>query len=301
MISLRRLVFLAGSVLFFSARLLAAEPLVVPLWAAGAPGSEAHQHEPEKVVGGNVSNIHNPTLTVYLPAADKATGAAVIVAPGGGHVRLAIQHEGYNVGQWLADHGIAAFVLKYRLAKDDAAEAGKSPYTIERDALADAQRAIRTVRSRAKEWSVNPAAVGIIGFSAGGEVAALAAMSAGPAQPDAADPLDRPSARPDFQGLIYPGQSQKIIPTKDAPPAFLACGFNDRQDISEGLAKVYLLFKQAGVPADLHIYAGAGHGFGVRETNHSPSGTWPEAFRAFLADRKFLGAEPTPLPRSVSR
>jgi endo-1,4-beta-xylanase len=144
---------------------------------------------------------------VYLPASDKATGAAVVVAPGGGHVRLAIQQ-------------------------------------------------------------------------------------AGAAQPNAGDPLDRPSARPDFHGLIYPGQSQKIQPSKESPPALFACGYADRPDISEGLAKVYLLYKQAGVPADLHVYAGAGHGFGVRETNKSPSGTGPEAFRAFLVDRKFIAAAP---------
>lgn len=248
--------------------------------------------EPEKIVGSNVSNIHQPTLTVYLPTKDQATGCAVIVAPGGGHARLAIEHEGYNVGQWLADHGIAAFVLKYRLAKDDATPAGATqPYTIDRDALADGQRALRLVRSRAAEWAINPAAVGIIGFSAGGEVAALTAMRAAPGDPAASDSVDRLSARPDFQALIYPGKSHLIIPEKGAPPVFLACGATDRPDISEGLPAVYLLFKKAGVPAELHIYAGAGHGFGLRAANKSPAGAWPERFREWLADRKFLAAK----------
>lgn len=269
----------------------AAERTVLPLWPAGAPGSESRKAEPEKIVGSNVSNIHQPTLTVYLPTKATATGCAVIVAPGGGHARLAIEHEGYNVGPWLAEHGIAAFVLKYRLAKDDATPAGaEQPYTIERDALADGQRALRLVRSRATEWGINPAAVGIIGFSAGGEVAALTAMRPGLGQPDAADPIDRQSARPDFQGLIYPGKSNLILPEKGAPPVFLACGYGDRPDISEGLAEVYLRFKRAGVPAELHIYAGAGHGFGLRATNKSPSGAWPDRFREWLADRKFLNA-----------
>lgn len=263
--------------------------LILPLWPAGAPGYEARKSEPEKIVGSNVSNIHQPTLTVYLPSKETATGCAVIVAPGGGHARLAIEHEGYNVAQWLADHGIAAFILKYRLAKDDANPAGAAqPYTIDRDALADAQRALRLVRSRATEWNINPAAVGIIGFSAGGEVAGQAAMHPAAANSTATDPIDRLDARPDFQGLIYPGQSQRIIPEKGAPPAFLACGANDRPDISEGLASVYLLFKKAAVPVELHIYAGAGHGFGVRATNKSPSGAWPDRFREWLADRKFL-------------
>jgi acetyl esterase/lipase len=267
---------------------------VVPLWPNGAPGSETRKSEPEKVTpsGSNVSNIHHPTLLVYLPPADKATGCAVIVAPGGGHRNLAIQHEGYNVGEWLAAHGVAAFVLKYRLARDEANPAGTPPpYTIERDALADAQRAIRIVRARATEWHVNPAAVGIIGFSAGGEVAALAAMRPEAGKPDASDPIDRQNARPDFQGLIYPGQSGKILPEKGAPPAFLACGFGDRKDISEGLAEVYLRFKKAEVPAELHIYAGAGHGFGVRDSNKSPAGAWIVRFHEWLADRKFLKAQ----------
>jgi endo-1,4-beta-xylanase len=264
---------------------------VVPLWPNGAPGSEARKNEPEKTnaTGSNVSGIHNPSMLVYLPSKEKSTGCAVIVAPGGGHRNLAIQHEGYNVGEWLAARGIAAFVLKYRLARDEATPQGAAqPYTIEGHALADAQRAIRIVRARATEWNVNPSAVGIIGFSAGGEVAALAAMKPEAGKADAADPIDRQNARPDFQGLIYPGQSAKIIPEKGAPPVFLACGYGDRQDISEGLAKVYLLFKQAGVPAELHIYAGAGHGFGVRETNKSPSGAWIARFQEWLADRKFL-------------
>jgi acetyl esterase/lipase len=278
-----------------TALLQAAEPPappdhpVVPLWPAGAPGSAARMNEPEKVVGTNVSNIHNPTLTVYLPAPGKASGCAVIVSPGGGHARLAIQHEGYAVAQWLADHGIAAFVLKYRLANDDATPAGAAqPYTIDRDALGDAQRAIRLVRSRAVEWGVDPARVGIIGFSAGGEVAGQASMHFDEGKADATDPIERLGCKPAFQGLIYPGRSSRILPDKDSPPAFLACGANDRADISEGLPAVYLLFKKAAVPVELHIYAGAGHGFGVRTTNKSPSGAWIERFAEWLADRKFI-------------
>ena len=261
----------------------------MPLWPNGAPGSEKRRHEPEKVVGSNVSNIHHPSLTVYLPEPAKATGCAVIVAPGGGHARLAIQHEGYAVAQWLADHGVAAFVLKYRLGKDDANPAGApQPYSFDVHGLADTQRALRLVRARAADWGINPAAVGVMGFSAGGEVAFLAAMRAEPGRADAADPVDRQNARPDFQALIYPGKSQLIAPEKGAPPVFLAAGYGDRPDISEGLARVYLLFKQVGVPAELHLYAGAGHGFGFRESNTSPAGAWIVRFHEWLADRKLL-------------
>ena len=280
-------VFVAPLILAATALAADSHP-VVPLWPNGAPGSEARKNEPEKVVGNSVSNIHFPTLTLYLPAADKATGVAIIVCPGGGHRNLVMQKEGYDIAQWLADHGIAGFVLKNRLANDDATPAGTTqPYTVERDALVDAQRAIRLVRSRAVEWGVNPANVGIIGFSAGGEVAAIAAMHPDAGAPKAVDPIDRLDARPAFQGLIYPGQSQKIQPVKGAPPAFLCCGADDRPDISEGVPKAYLLFKQAGVPVELHIYAGVGHGFGLRA---GPAHGWPDRFREWLVNQKFIPA-----------
>jgi len=271
--------------------LSAADLPVIPLWPAGAPGSEARKDEPEKVVGSNVSNIHQPSLTVCLPAKEKATGCAVVVAPGGGHSRLAIEHEGYAVAAWLADHGIAAFILKYRLAKDDANPAGApQPYTVDRDELGDARRAIRLIRSRATEWGVNPSRVGIIGFSAGGEVALLAAARGTAGQPGATDPLDRLSARPDFFGLIYPGGLQRtdIELTKDIPPAFLACGADDRPTIAELLPEYYLKLKKLGVPVELHIYAGAGHGFGVRASNKTPSAAWIARFGDWLGDRGLL-------------
>ena len=271
----------------------AADRPVVPLWPNGAPGSEARRNEAEKVAGSNVSNIHQPSLLVYLPPKEKATGAAVIVAPGGGHQRLAIQHEGYNVAEWLAQHGVAAFVLKYRLARDDANPAGTpQPYTVDRDALADAQRAFRIVRARAQEWGVRPEAVGIIGFSAGGEVALLAATRGVEGKTDASDPIDRQSARANFFGLIYPGGLPRtdITLSKETPPVFLTAGYGDRQNISEGLAEFYLKCKRAEVSAELHMYSGAGHGFGVRDTNRSPSGAWIARFHEWLADRKMITA-----------
>lgn len=268
---------------------------VIPLWPNGAPGSESRRTEPEKIDGDKVSNIHQPTLTAYLPPADKATGTAVIVVPGGGHRFLVMNHEGYNVADWLVQRGIAAFILKHRLGRDVSVPEGQTqPYQWDVHGLADGQRALRLVRSRAAEWKINPSRVGILGFSAGGEIAFLTAMRAAAGEPGAADPIDRQSARPDFQALIYPGKSSLIKPEKGAPPAFLAAGFNDRKDISEGLAEVYLLFKRAGVPADLHIYAGAGHGFGLRETNKSPAGAWPQRFLEWLADQKLLSAPASP-------
>jgi endo-1,4-beta-xylanase len=267
--------------------LAAGSPQEILLWPAGAPGSEGKDgKEMVRIVPGNehvISNIHRPSITPYLPSSRKATGAAVIVAPGGGHRELWIDHEGYNVAAWLSDHGIAAFVLKYRLARET-----NSTYKIDVHALADAQRAIRLVRSRAQEWHIDPARVGIMGFSAGGEVAALSALRFDQTNAFPSDALDHLNARPDFQGLIYPGQSGRITPASNSPPAFLACGYQDRKDISEGLANVYLRFKQVGVPAELHIYSGSGHGFGLRPKDQKPVAKWIERFDEWLADSGFL-------------
>ena len=276
------------STILLPAVLAAAErPKEIPLWPNGAPGSEG-KTTPEIVERGTngeqkVWSIHNPSVTPYLPTRGKATGAAVIVAPGGAHRYLAIDHEGYNVAQWLSERGIAGFVLKNRLARET-----NSTYTIEGHAFADAQRAIRLVRSRAQEWGINPAAVGVMGFSAGGELAALAGMKFDAGKPDATDPIEKQNSRPDFQVLIYPGRSKSIEPTKDSPPAFLACAYNDRQDISEGLAEAYLRFKKAGVPAELHIYSMGGHGFGLRTSNRRAVGGWAARFEEWLGDRSSL-------------
>jgi endo-1,4-beta-xylanase len=267
-------------------------PPSIPLWANGAPGSEGKTSpevgKPDGPARGftAVTNVHNPSIIPYLPPKESATGVAVIVLPGGGHRNLAIGHEGYNVGEWLAAHGIAAFVVKYRLAREPG-----STYKVEVEALADTQRAIRTVRSRAKEWNVNPEAVGVMGFSAGGELASLASLRMDGGTEAATDPIDRQSAKPSFQALIYPGSSGKIQPTKDSPPAFLACGNLDRPDISEGLANVYLLFKKAGVPAELHIYAKTGHGFGLKPGARPPSSEWPTQFEQWLTNLGFISKQ----------
>src|SRR5437867_13156324 len=185
------------------------EPKEIPLWPIGSPGSEGKNDKEIVQRGANgersVYSIHNPSVTPYLPPKDKTTGAAVIVIPGGGHRVLAIDHEGYNVAQWLTERGIAAFVLKYRLARET-----NSTYQVDVHALADTQRAIRVVRSRAQEWGINPARVGVMGFSAGGELAALASARTDQGITDARDTVDRLSAKPDFQALIYPGSSRNI-------------------------------------------------------------------------------------------
>jgi len=273
--------------LLSTALIVAGEPPEIPLWPNGAPGSEgkAQKEVVEKGTNGErkVWSIHSPSLTPYLPAKEKATGAAVIIAPGGAHRFLCVDHEGYNVAEWLSERGIAAFVLKNRLAKET-----NSTYRIDVEALADTQRAVRLVRSRAKEWGINPQSVGVMGFSAGGELAALVSARFDDGKVDAADAVERASCKPDFQALIYPGRSRDIQPTKGAPPVFLACGYNDRQDISEGLAELYLRFKKVGVPAELRIYSAAGHGFGLRDSSRGAVAGWTARFSEWLGDRGLL-------------
>lgn len=270
--------------------LCAAEPTfpVVPLWPEGPPGAAiAPTTEIVRLSDGGehiVSNVHRPSLTVVLPAAGRATGAGIVVCPGGGHRELWMDHEGYAVARWLADHGIAAFILKYRLAQQPG-----SAYRVEVESLADAQRALRLVRHRAAEWNVDPQRVGIIGFSAGGELAALAAARAhAPAATNGSEGIEAQGDRPAFQALVYPGNAKALDPQPGAPPAFLVCGYDDNLTPPDELARAFLRFKAAGVPAELHIYTGAGHGFGLRSSNAFPAAAWPERLHEWLAERGML-------------
>lgn len=255
------------------------------LWPNGAPGSPRN-FSPEKIrltdLGEHiVSNVHAPSITVYLPVQGKRTGASVIVIPGGGHAELWMDHEGYRVAELLADHGIAAFVLKYRLAREPG-----SIYTVEKHALADVQRAIRLVRSQAAQWQLDPRRVGVMGFSAGGELAALAASHYDSGAPDADDPIDRQGSRPGFQALLYPAIPRDLNFSPQMPAAFLLCGAEDQ--VSQGLAELYLALKRAGGHAELHIYEGAGHGFGLRAGNTGPVAAWPQRFIEWLGSADAL-------------
>jgi acetyl esterase/lipase len=263
------------------------QPASIPLWEKGAPGFESRATELEKADIGpgkcNVTNIHNPSIVPYLPAADKANGTAVLIAPGGGHRMLCMGHEGYALGEWFANHGIAAFVLKYRLAREEG-----SVYTVDDHAMADTRRALRLIRSKAEEWRIQPDRVGVLGFSAGGELAALAAMKSDNGNKQDADRVETYSSRPDFQALIYPGSSKRFAAEKGMPPLFIALGYKDRDDISIGMAEVYLNYKRAGVPAELHVYSNAGHGFGYRTGTTSGFGDWQVRFEEWLVDSSLL-------------
>jgi endo-1,4-beta-xylanase len=270
----------------------------IRLWPNGAPGSEG-------VTAGEVSRpstnlkysgwpanftvTHYPSIYVFLPPADKATGAAVVVAPGGGHTQLVIEKEGWEFADWLNANGIAAFVLKYRLAK-----APGSTYTLPEHVYADAARAMRLVRSRALEWKIDPARIGFAGFSAGGEVAGMIGTRFDAGKPDADDPVERYSSRPDFNVLIYPwyrpgamrADADALFPVpNDAPPVFMVCADDDRSHV-EPTVKFYLELEAKKIPAEMHIYAYGGHGFGLRPTQRAaPVSSWPDRLKEWLGER----------------
>jgi endo-1,4-beta-xylanase len=283
-----------------------AQHTAVPLWANGAPGSEGKTAPEVVTVDGEnehrVSSINVPSIAPYLVRGAKAPVAAVIIAPGGGHQFLSIDMEGYDVAKYLSGHGVAAFVLKYRLAKEKG-----STYTVDGDELKDMQRAIRMVKARAAEWGVDPARVGIMGFSAGGELAVKASenydtdaagMEGQPTHRDGtamngapADAIDKESDKPAFEALMYPGGLTPEINakvTKDMPPAFLLCGADDRDTIAQALPELFLAMKKAGVSAELHEYATVGHGFGLRLSAHGAVADWPQVFVEWMDTKGFL-------------
>lgn len=244
----------------------------VLLWPKGAPGSEG-KTAPEAIRPSTdgvrrIYSIHRPSLTLYLPPAAHATGTAIIILPGGGHQYLSIDNEGNNAAQWLADRGVAGLVLKYRLSREEG-----STYKVEVEALQDVQRAIRLVRRRAREWNIKPDRIGVLGFSAGGQLAALASMRFDSGN-NSDDKIDRESSRPSFQVLMYPGgvAADSIVP-KDAPPAFLCAAFDDKGPSKTSL-ELFQKLRDAGVTAEFHLYSQGGHGFGMRDRPLPITG-WP--------------------------
>jgi endo-1,4-beta-xylanase len=265
---------------------------VVYLWPGDAPtlqgAGEKEQTDPADPQPGqrikSIKNVHNPLIEVYLPPADKAVGTAIIVAPGGGHRQLVWGSEGTDIAQWLNGLGVTAIVLKYRLEQTPGFK-----YTVEKEALEDTQRAVRIVRARAKEWGINPARVGILGFSAGGALAAYADIRFDRGDANASDPINRESCRPDFVGLVYPGwRKMDSEAPKDAAPAFLtSAGLDDAFHARQTVEFHNMLFK-AGVQSDLHIYAHGGHGGAISKRNGIPFGTWHIRFEEWLADLGML-------------
>ena len=257
---------------------------LIPLWEGGAPGFEDRRDEPEQAESYWVKNIHNPSITAYLPEEDKVTGAAVLICPGGGHRELVFKAEGVEAAEYFRNMGVAAFALKYRLGREEG-----SPYQIDTHAKQDGQRAMRLIRSRAEQWGIDPSRVGIMGFSAGGEVVSMVAYSEGAGDPQAEDEVERESSKPDFQILIYPGPL--VIPEEipeDAPPAFLLVA-NDDFGAARTIVELIPKLRQAGVPVEAHLFARGGHAFNMG--NRSKLVTlkaWPERLRDWMQDNFIL-------------
>ncbi len=269
--------------LFLAAVAASAQSIVLPLWEHGAPGFESRRNEPEQAKDWWVRNIHNPSVTVFRPPAGKANGCAVIVAPGGGFRELVFHAEGEQAAEFLNSIGVTVFALKYRLPN----EAG-SPYTMEH-VRADALRAVRLVRSRAREFGVDPQRIGMLGFSAGGGVVMLVAFGQNPGDPQAVDPIDRASGRLNFQMLVYPGGRVPGAIPDDAPPAWLLCANDDDYDCDDVTMALVERFRAAKVPVELHLLARGKHAFNMGDRSEFLAVRgWPQRLADWLADSGFL-------------
>ena len=270
------------------------------LWPDGAPGAKGNE------------DGDKPTLTIYLPTKDKANGAAVVICPGGGYGHLAMDHEGRQIAEWLNSLSVAGFILKYRHSRSGAGYGHPVP-------LQDAQRAIRMVRSRAKQWNIDPKRVGIIGFSAGGHLASSAGTHFNTRYSEAKDAIDEFSCRPDFMILGYPvisftepythvGSMKNLLGsnlnpklmeslsnekqvTSETPPTFLVLADDDKVVPAENSIYFYLALRKAGVPAEMHIYEKGGHGFGPGKGKGACS-SWMTRCADWMKGRGLLERKP---------
>ena len=287
---------------------------VIALWPNGPPGGEAvvatqvvtERGDAKGLRDRAVTHVRQPTLTVFRPA--KPNGAAVILVPGGGYERVVVDKEGFETARWLADRGYTALVLLYRLPGDGWAQAADAP-------LQDAQRALRLTRARATDLKIDPRRVAIMGFSAGGHVAASLTTRFDARVYDRIDPADDLSARPDLSALIYPvvsmasgpahagSRKQLLGPDPDAarvaayspdqnvgaetPPVFLVHAADDPSVPVQNALLMFAALKARAIPAELHVFEEGGHGFGLRFVAGKPVAAWPVLFETF-ARRKGL-------------
>lgn len=293
-------------------------PLVVEIWPGKVPdetsdiGAERFVMSPEldrKQVEVTeptrmLTDVSKPSLTIYRPAKEKDTGTAMLLCPGGGYWNLYWQLEGEEVASWLNSVGVTGIILKYRVPRrpdEPKTEPARRP-------LQDAQRAVSLVRSKAREWGLHPQRIGMMGFSAGGHLVIATATGFEKRTYAPQDEIDQMSCRPDFAVAVYPGYLK--VKAKDelapglhvptgTPPVFLAHGGEDIISPPAHSVLMYLALKRAGVPAELHIYAGAAHDFGVR-ANDQPCSTWTAACATWLRHQGFLYPPTRPWCRHVA-
>jgi acetyl esterase/lipase len=258
-------------------------PQVIPLWNQGAPGFESRKDIPEEARDYWVRRINNPTITVFLPPREKATGAAVVVAPGGGFHELVYGNEGVRAAEFFNSIGVAAFVLKYRLPGEE-----NSPYTMD-NVRQDAYRAMRLVRSRAAEWQIDPHRVGMMGFSAGGALVSLVAYAPGNGDPSAPDPIDRLNGKPDFQILAFPGGPEPETIASDAPPSFLIVANDDEYGCDKVTLNIFVKLRAAGVRTEAVFLAQGKHAFNMNERpNLLTVMHWPQQLADWMHDSGLL-------------
>ncbi len=277
--------------------------ITIPLWPHGAPDGQPNPGEEintttvkDPVIAGKplirLGNVSTPTLTLYPPPKGNNTGAVVIVFPGGGYHILAIDLEGTEVCDWLNSIGITCVLLKYRVPDS-------GPYPKSSAALQDAQRALGIVRAHAGDWQIDPHRVGVLGFSAGGHLAAALSTHFDQRLYHTVDADDQLSCRPDFAVIIYPGYlalaEQNFAPNPDihvtdkTPPTFLVQAEDDPVHVENSIV-YFMALKNARVPAEMHLYAKGGHGYGLRRTD-LPITAWPELAGIWL--RTFQIVPPT--------
>ena len=276
----------------------ASQPLVISIWPNGAPGTEDWTPSEQEGVAPPpynsrfIRNVCNPTLMAFFPDPSIANGTAVIICPGGAFHALAIDHEGIKVARWLTNRGMTAFILKYRLIKtmerdedyfkqlmsnmEDPAKMREITEQQGPFALADGQQAVQVVRQRATEWGLLPDRIGMMGFSAGGNVAANVAL-----HHDA-------NSHPDFVAPIYGALIEEMVVPPDAPPLFIAVANDDDLAVDTCL-RLYCAWKEAKLPAELHIYAAGGHGFGMNKQGLPVDG-WVKCFGDWLQALGFLNS-----------
>lgn len=285
-----RIAFAAVCLVLLSAVSRSEEAPMLAVWPAEVPGEKGgigeelvQPSKPGEKQVERLTNVSHPTVTVYKPAAASDTGAAVLICPGGGYHILAMDLEGKEVADWLNSIGITGIVLKYRVPRREGQEKHVAP-------LQDAQRGMSLVRSRAPEWKIDPARIGILGFSAGGHLAAVASTNFDRRQYAPIDDIDQISCRPDFTVLIYPAylaEGLNLLPeirvSADTPPVFFVHAGDDRIS-PENSISMYLALKAAGVPAELHIFGAGGHGFGLRPSEH-PVSKWPVFCEQWMRSR----------------